>query len=290
MLTKGMPPDDLKTLLDNLYETIQKDSLDLDPLEWVNAFNDPKDREIAGFFAAVLAVGRADLIRRAVSDVFERMGNAPYRFIMEGDVNCFRGAFEGFVYRFFKADDIGLMSWWLHQIIETHGSIQAFFLKGDDGRSENIGPALSSFVRRILGLEIGPFFGTVPPPGSGIRQALSDPASGGACKRMNLYLRWMVRRDNVDRGFWNVSPSRLVIPLDTHLTRLSRNLGLTRRSSPGWPMAVEITESLKRFNPEDPVRYDFALCTVGKLNACPERGPCPDCPIESHCLKFGSYD
>jgi uncharacterized protein (TIGR02757 family) len=115
---------------------------------------------------------------------------------------------------------------------------------------------------------------------------LADPASGGACKRLNLFLRWMVRKDPVDLGIWNLSSSRLVIPIDTHLARLGRNLGLTRRVSPGWAMAVEITESLKRFNPEDPVRYDFALCTVGKLNPCPERGPCPDCPIQSRCLRF----
>ena len=186
---------------------------------------------------------------------------------------------------------MGLLIWWLNQIIREEGSIRSFFLRGYNERDEDIGPSLSRFVRAIRELEREPFYPSLPFRGSGIHHFLADPSDGSGCKRLNLFLRWMVRRDGLDLGLWQeVSPSKLVIPLDTHVSRIGRRIGLTKRRSPGWRMALEITETLRGFDPQDPVKYDFALCRVGMLNSCPavpDRAGCSPCPVFRFCEVSG---
>ena len=159
-------------------------------------------------------------------------------------------------------------------------------MKGYEEGDDHIGPSLSRFVRRILALATEPFYPSIS-KGTGIRHFLADPTDGSGCKRLNLFLRWMVRKDGIDLGLWKeVSAAKLIIPLDTHLIRLGTRLGLTTRKSPDWKMAVEITEALRGCDPDDPVKYDFALCTVGKLHACPARpdeNRCRDCPVMPCC-------
>jgi uncharacterized protein (TIGR02757 family) len=277
----------LKKAFDSLYQDYHLEYLDMDPLHLVRRYSDPEDREVAGFIAAALAIGRGDLIRKAVEDVLNRMGSSPARFAGQYDPIRRQDTFKGFKYRFYREPDIGLLVFWLKQIIQRTGSLRAFFLNGYDDTDSYIGPSLSRFVRTVLSLESVPFYRNLPSKGTGIRHFLADPPDGSGCKRLNLFLRWMVRRDSLDLGLWpEISPSKLVIPLDTHIVRLGRNLGLTRRSAPGWSMALEITESLKALDPDDPVKYDFALCTVGKLNSCPEnpgRRFCRSCPVVRFC-------
>jgi len=286
--------DGLKKTLDGLYETYAVGFLSTDPLELVRRYEDPKDQEIVGFVAAVLSLGRTELIRRAVGEVLHRMGASPFRFVAAFDPVPKlrdRGVFDGFVYRFYRGRDVGLLVWWLKQVIDQKGSIQSFFLEGYDEEEDDVGPALSRFVRRMLALETEPFYGALPLKGVGVRRFLSDPLDGSGCKRLNLFLRWMVRRDGLDLGLWQeVSPSKLVIPLDTHVARIGRRIGLTRRSSNDWRTALEITETLRRFDPYDPVKYDFALCRVGMLNVCPavpDREGCSDCPVFRFCEVSG---
>jgi uncharacterized protein (TIGR02757 family) len=124
------------------------------------------------------------------------------------------------------------------------------------------------------------------PPRPGVCYFFPRPSAGSACKRLNLYLRWMVRRDEVDLGVWaRVSPGKLIVPLDTHVIRLGRCLRLTRYTSPGWKMAAEITASLRRLDPADPVRFDFALCHLGMMSACGFGRPQRDahCPLKGLC-------
>jgi uncharacterized protein (TIGR02757 family) len=149
------------------------------------------------------------------------------------------------------------------------GSLESFFLEGDtETQALTLGPSLDRFGARLFALDALPFTqdGTVP-RGDGARWLLPVPSGGSACKRSCLFLRWMVRPDDgVDCGLWTrVSPSRLVLPLDTHLVRVARALGWTKRKTPGWPMALEVTERLRRLDPADPTRFDFALCRLGIL-------------------------
>lgn len=282
-----MDNPDLKKTLDELYITYHRDYLSSDPLELVRGYKDPRDQELVGFIAAFLALGRTDLIKNAVRSILERMGGSPHRFIRSFDPTKDGEVFNGFVYRFYRGRDVGLLVWWLKQILQGEGSIKAFFLRRYDESDENIGPSLSRFVRAILKLETEPFYPFLPRRGLGVRHWLADPSDGSGCKRLNLFLRWMIRCDGLDLGLWpEVLSSQLVIPLDTYIARIGRRIGLTKRASPDWKMALEITESLKKFDPQDPVKYDFALCRVGMLNGCPVKPNtlvCSSCPLFLFC-------
>lgn len=259
----------------------------MDPLEWVRHYTDPEDQEIAGLVAAALALGRAELIREAVQDILGRMGPSPHAFVLAFDPERDLTLFKGFVYRFFRDADIGLLLCRTKKVLLRYGSLGNFFLEGYHPSHEHTGPSLSSFVRRFKELDLRP--DSSGQPLYGIRQFLADPVTGAACKRLNLYLRWMVRRDGLDLGLWKIPASKLVIPLDTHLIRLGSRLGLTLRRTPDWRMALDITQSLRQLDPDDPVKYDFALCTLGKLRPCPADPDvlsCESCPVFGCCQSF----
>jgi uncharacterized protein (TIGR02757 family) len=149
-----------------------------------------------------------------------------------------------------------------------------------------VGPAIERFSAGAREVDLRPAYGRHVPAAPGVYYFFSRPSSGGACKRINLFLRWMVRRDGVDPGGWSsVSPAQLVVPLDTHTIRVGQCLALTRRRSPGWKMAVEITDGLRAFDPDDPVRYDFSLCHLSMMGACgwgTPRGH-SQCPLRPVC-------
>ena len=159
--------------------------------------------------------------------------------------------------------------WVLHQMLERSGSIEQFFVEGDDPAAADVTTGLESFSRRAMALDLTRVYGRRPPGRTGVPYFFSRPSSGGACKRLNLYLRWMVRRDQVDLGVWTrVAPARLIVPLDTHVIRLGQCLRLTRYRGPGWRMAADITARLRALDPSDPVRFDFSLCHVGMMGNC----------------------
>ncbi|NQT27841.1 TIGR02757 family protein [candidate division KSB1 bacterium] len=264
--------------------------MELDPLELVRQYDDPKDQEIAGFIAAGLAIGQVELIRKAVTDVLSRMGNSPFAFVSHFDTQRDKNIFADFVYRFYRGRDIGLLVSMMARAVREFGSLESCFFKYYHSSDPDIGKALSGLVRKLLSYDVRPFYEQLPARGSGIRHFLADPADGSSCKRLNLYLRWMVRKDHLDLGVWkSVSAAKLVIPVDTHIARLAPHLGLTQRKSADWKMATEITESLRRFDPDDPAKYDFALCTIGKLNTCsddPDKSTCQSCPLNGSCTRF----
>jgi uncharacterized protein (TIGR02757 family) len=172
------------------------------------------------------------------------------------------------VHRWTRGIDLAALVWLLKQMLDSHGSIESFFVDGADPAAETIEAALDSFARRACALDLNSVYGRARPK-PGVSYFFARPSSGGACKRLNLFLRWMVRRDEVDLGVWTrVRPSQLIVPLDTHVIRVSRCLRLTRYTSPGWRMASDITRALRELDPTDPVRFDFSLCHIGMMNAC----------------------
>ena len=278
--------DSLVAVLNKLYREYQLPYLTMDPMELVRAYNNSRDQEIAAFIAAAFAVGRYDLIRKAVKQVLDRMTPSPFQFVRSASPADLEEEFKTFTYRFYRARDIGLLLWWIRQMIDITGSIRNFFLQTYSNKEKDIGPSLSRFVRSVLQLRSSPFYTKIQ-RGQGIRHFLSDPVDGSACKRLNLFLRWMVRRDSLDLGLWpEVSTRQLIIPLDTHIARLGRYLGLTGRSAMDWRTAQDITYTLRQFDRSDPVKYDFALCTLGKLSDCvrmSNAARCGICPVFQHC-------
>jgi uncharacterized protein (TIGR02757 family) len=166
------------------------------------------------------------------------------------------------------AADMVALCWTLRQMIERHGSLEQAFASHVRPGHADIEAALDGFGGEARAVDLRPAYGRQPRR-PGVWYFFARPASGGACKRLNLFLRWMVRRDGVDPGGWStIAPRQLVVPLDTHTIRVGQCLRLTRRASPGWKMASEITAALRAFDPDDPVRYDFALCHLSMMGAC----------------------
>ena len=257
----------LQIQLDHLYRTFDLSMLSPDPLEVVRCFSRPEDREVAGLIASSLAYGRVETIVETVRSVFSLMDQQPYRFTLHFRPHRDAPRFHPFVYRFTRGNDMVCLVLLIQQALQTFGSLGRMFMAGYHPADANTGPALTHFVDALL--EFGcPFLypgGTIPPD-AGVRYLLPSPRAGSACKRLNLFVRWMVRRgdDGIDLGLWrDISPSKLLIPLDTHVARLSRSLKLTMRSQPDWKMAEEVTAALRAFDSEDPVKYDFALCHWG---------------------------
>ena len=248
----------LKDDLTRLCARYDRRFLDTDPVGIVRRFDDPEDREIAGLIAAGLAYGRVVSIRRSLEAVLRVMGPKPARFVRSFDPVADAQRFDGFVHRFTRGRDLATLIERVRGAKASAGSLEAYFLAGDDPRSETLAPALDSFGARL-------FSGL--PRGHGTRWLLPLPSAGSACKRSCLFLRWMVRPDDgVDCGVWTrVLPSRLVLPLDTHLFKVVRALGWTRRKSAGWATALEVTKRLRAIDPADPIRFDFALCRLGIL-------------------------
>jgi len=280
----------LKPCLDKLYRTFDLKFLSPDPLEFIHKFKTSEDKEIVGLIASSLAYGQVERIRSSIKTVLERMDNKPYRFTVRFNPVKDKGLFDGFVHRFNTGRDIACLIYFAKQMIEESGSVGGFFLKGYSTKDANIKNSLISFSERVLSLDISALYGTKSLPNdAGVRFFFPSPKNGSPCKRLNLYLRWMVRKgDRLDFGLWkDISASKLIIPLDTHIARISQNIGLTKRKSPDWNMAEEITENLKKLDPQDPVKYDFALCRLGILEHCPKKKDfkkCEKCLIKKVCV------
>lgn len=281
----------LKEKLDSLYRTFDRAYLSSDPLEFVHKFKTRGDREITGLVASSLAYGKVLGIRRSITSVMERVGWEPRAFAANATRRETLKAFAGFKHRFNVGADVAALFWMARRMTEEAGSIGAFFVKGYSDEHANIKEALENFSVRALGLDAGFAYGGDKKisEGAGVRYFFPLPSKGSACKRLNLYLRWMVRRgDSLDFGLWRkVSPSKLIIPLDTHMARLARNIGLTKRKNAGWATAEDVTASLRKLDPADPTKYDFALTRLGILDRCPrriDRALCEACLIREVCV------
>jgi uncharacterized protein (TIGR02757 family) len=282
------PSERLKEKLDGLARRFDGRYVETDPVKFVHRFEDPREREVVGLIAAAFAYGSVVLIFRAVEKILAQMGTSPREFLLNFDAAKDRARFRGFRHRFHGAKDLGLFLSLTGQALREHGTLGELFAKGWRPGDPHVGPALARFVAEILAGDPRPFF----PSGklaqrSPVRFLLSSPDDGSACKRMLLYLRWMIRpADGVDAGAWSglVPASKLLIPLDTHTFRITRYLGLTARKQGDWRAAEEVTAALRRLDPEDPVRYDFALCRLGILDLCPAKRD------EKKCVPCDLYD
>ncbi|MFH2000871.1 MAG: TIGR02757 family protein [Planctomycetota bacterium] len=244
---------DYKPHLEALYNRYNHKSwVHPDPLEFLYAFGQIRDREIAGLIASALAYGRVAQILVSTASILDRMP-FPYEFIMRNDKKRMLRTFGGFKHRFTTADDLVDFLLAVKKVLNQFGSIEACFASGLDRKAENIVPAMEKFVQALdLKREKGRF------------SLIPHPDRKSACKRTNLFLRWMVRKDNVDPGGWTaIDPSLLIIPLDTHMHRIALRLGLTERKQADLRCALEVTGSFREINPKDPTRYDFALTRLG---------------------------
>jgi uncharacterized protein (TIGR02757 family) len=254
--------------LEEQYRTFDHVESATDPVHKVRRFTSPADREIVAFCAAGLAFGRVASVLQSIEGLLAVMGASPAAYVRRFDPERDREALTPLVHRWIRGTDLAALVLILQRMLKEAGSIERFFLEGDDPSMPDISSALDSFSRRAMQTDLRPAYGRLPKR-PGVCYFFPRPSAGSACKRLNLFLRWMVRSDAIDMGVWTgVSPSRLIVPLDTHVIRLGRCLRLTRYTSPGWKMAAEITASLRALDPHDPVRYDFSLCHIGMMKAC----------------------
>ncbi len=276
----------LREPLDRLYRSFDHRESATDPIHIVRRFATPADREVVGFIAAALAFGRVSSVLQSIEAVLAAMGPEPAAYVKAFQVEQERVGLGPIVHRWIRGVDIIALMVILQRMLVEYGSIEAFFVAGDDASAPDVSPGLESFSRRALETDVRDVYGDRLPTRAGVGYFFPRPSAGSACKRLNLFLRWMVRHDAIDLGVWTkVAASRLIVPLDTHVIRLGRCLRLTRRVSPGWAMAADVTASLRRIDPQDPVRFDFSLCHVGMMNACGYQRPQRDsqCPLRGAC-------
>lgn len=248
-----MLPKGYKARFEELYDCYnRRDLVHPDPLEFLYNYEDVRDREIAGLIAGCLAYGSVWQILKSVQKVLERMG--PPRGYMEArSEKEIKEEFKDFKYRFTTGEELGLALCGVKRVLERHGGLYECFIKGVEKSDENLMPALSRFV-----MELCSTFNGRP------RSLFPSPDLGSACKRWNLFLRWMIRQDDVDPGGWSEIPSsKLLVPVDVHMSRICARLGLTARKQANLKTAIEITEAFRYIDKDDPVRFDFPLTRLG---------------------------
>lgn len=260
----------LRDRLEELYAASnRRDLVHTDPLSFVHRYENAGNREVTGFVASSLAYGRVAQIQRSVEWVLERMGEHPLEYLMMTTDTELEETFRDFVHRFTTGSEIIGTLRGLREVIDRYGSIERCMLAGmtgnhQTGRSDDF-PVISGLCH--LTEEINRSLG-----GGGYNSLVPCPEKGSAVKRLNLYLRWMVRKDEVDLGVWkSISPAELIMPLDVHIFRISRLLGLTNRKQADMKTAREITCAFRLISPDDPVKYDFALASLGIKNGTDDR-------------------
>jgi uncharacterized protein (TIGR02757 family) len=258
----------LKAILDKFYREYDfAERIRHDPIAFPHRYKNPEDIEVSGFIASCFAYGRVELFKAVVEKLLSLMGAHPHSFLMDFSVRKHRNRFT-FKYRFNEPDDIICLLFLIHELLKRHFSLGEAFRGHYAPEDADTGRAIAGFVDEVMSTNTSLVYGKDIRP-SGMTQFLPSPAKGSTCKRMNLFLRWMVRDRDIDFGLWKTIPKdKLVIPLDTHIARIARCLGFTRRSSADWKTAREITEALKKLDPEDPLKYDFALCHHGISGRC----------------------
>jgi uncharacterized protein (TIGR02757 family) len=239
-----------KKFLDGLYKEYNKPQyIHPDPLEFLSNYKNLRDREIVALIASALAYGRVGQIIKSVGIVLDKMGESPYEFVINGNDATFKKTFCKFKHRFTAGCDISQLMINMQNALKKYKSLNKCFIAGLKKNDGTIIPAISFFADMV---------------GKNIPFLIPHPSRGSACKRLNLFLRWMVRRDEVDPGGWKGVPSsKLIIPLDTHMHKISRMFGLTKRKQANMKTAIEITRGFAAVEPKDPTKYDFSLTRFG---------------------------
>ena len=278
-------------LLEELFHKYNRaDWLSSDPLHLPHEYEGGKDREFVGFISSLFAYGAAPQIIQAVRRVLAPLGTRPFDALMGyGGEDLW----PGFYYRFHRAPHLSFLFKALRMAYERYETLEGLYTEGLPALAGHepwgrVEAALNQGAHRLMA-----FIDVQNPPVSlrrGLRFLINAPRTGSACKRHLMYFRWMVRRDEVDLGLWTAfSPRELVVPLDTHVSRISHYLRLRRsaeRRAPHWAMAMEVTRSLAALDVDDPVRFDFALARLGILDLCKRRFEaevCMKCPLLPAC-------
>jgi uncharacterized protein (TIGR02757 family) len=272
--------------LDSLVATFDVSTITPDPLQIVLRYDDPLDQEVAGLLAAAFAYGRASMIVTNIGDMVAAMTPSPYAYLRDFKRSEARRRFARFAHRFHKTPELVDLLEAISLAIRRNGSLGALFRSLYDPADADIGPALTRFVEALIEPVAARSSGQLERRRA-LDYLLTSPANGSACKRMNLFLRWMVRRSSPDLGLWTfVDPAKLVMPVDTHIHRIATFLGLNERKSADWKAARALTDRLARFDRSDPVRYDFALCRLGILALCSrklKKEQCEVCMLRDVC-------
>ncbi len=286
-----MPEDKsakLKEQLDRLYQTYDSTYLRTDPLKFLHRYRKPEDQEVVGLLASSLAYGRVEQINGTLERILDVMDGRPYAFTARFVPSKHTGLFTGIRHRFHTGQDIAALVYAIRQMIEGWGAIENFFISRSTDGGVDMESRLENFSKGALNLDYTPYLSSEGIPGPGIRFFFPLPSKGSACKRLNLFLRWMVRGgDGIDLGLWrSINPSEIIIPLDTHVGRVSYAIGLTKYRHPSWKAALGVTSSLLKLDPDDPVKYDFSLCRLGILKECPAKRVttrCQPCSLREIC-------
>jgi len=247
--------------LDYHYKAFDKTKISPDPLQFLHLYEDERDIEAIGFIASVFAYGNVKQINNSLERIRTIVKNKPYSYVVKFAQKDYKD-FNGLKHRFYSQEDIVNLFLVLNHIHKNHDSLKNLFLTFYSPHEPNLKNTISKFSNHLI--NTAKELTDKDKVGRGINFMSPNPEKGSACKRMNLFLRWMVRKDELDFGFWNEIPtSKLLIPVDTHIAKICKSLKLTKRKNVNWKMAEEITENLKKFDPIDPVKYDFALCHIG---------------------------
>jgi len=268
-----------------LAETSAPLRMRADPVELVHRYTESGDVEIAGLLCAALAYGRVDLFKPRLAALLEALGPSPAAVARDAKPAELLARAADFSYRMTGPRDVACLLYGAGRILRDHGSLGAFFAAAYRERGD-LKEALGAFVDAICAADFTPILGQAGPTRR-LKHLLPHPSRGSACKRLNLYLRWMVRGpDGVDFGLWDVPAEALVVPLDTHVHRIGRFVGLTSRKDLSWKTAEDVTARLRQLDPRDPVRFDFALSHLGISGQCASRRDarrCEGCPLKPIC-------
>lgn len=249
----------LKRKLNYHHRYFDQTQISPDPLEFPHRFKFEPDIEVSAFLSSVFAYGNIRQIINTLEIVHNHLGESPYDFIINSNPMDFYKLASKLNHRFYSRDDVEALLHTLRRVYKEDGSLKRLFLLYFLESDTNIKYGLSKFSQNLL--ETALHFSK---PTHGLKFMFPDPVKGSSCKRMNLFLRWMVRKDDLDFGFWKeIDTSKLIIPVDTHVAKICKQLKLTKRKIADWKMAEEITENLKLFDEKDPVKYDFAICHIG---------------------------
>lgn len=278
----------LKTILDNLYSCRSHRHLENDPLSFCHRYENPLDQEIVALIASSLAYGKVHSIKNSLEKVLGVMSPSPRRFIEKFEAGPCLQALAGFKHRFNDARDLCALFLAVKTMIVQEGTIASYFMRYYDNEADDLTPSLVNFSAALLHMDYSLVFGSNQiPADSYFSFFFPSPASGSACKRLCMFLRWVVRpADGIDLGLWkDIPPAKLIMPVDAHIQKIARFLGFTSRRQADWRMAKEITAALRAFDPEDPIKYDFSLCHIGITEGCNgrKREACLMCALSEVC-------
>ncbi|AQQ08704.1 hypothetical protein L21SP3_00493 [Sedimentisphaera cyanobacteriorum] len=269
----------LKEILEGLYQKYNTaEFISSDPVMFVHRYSEREDMEIAAFIASSLAYGRVAQVKKSVDDLLSRMGKSPREFIDSFDRNQ-AAKLSGFKHRFNTGKDFVMLFNAFKELLDEFGSLENAFNRCTEKNDPDVIPALTKFTHLLKERAGGH-------KTRGLGYLLANPGSNSPCKRLNMFLRWTVRNDSVDPGPWEkIGAEKLIIPLDTHLIRLCRIIGLHKSKNPTMQTAKEVTEKFALICPEDPVKYDFALSRIGIVENCNGRGCvyCGTCELRGFC-------